>query len=81
LNVENQDTSRQIAETYGQHKDPEETMPLKGHTAKVPINRINGADAEAEAHTSEAEGGNSAAKGTDATTLKMKTWAHLTLRY
>jgi len=40
---------------------------------EVPINRINGAETESEAHTSEAESGNSAAKGTDATTPTMKT--------
>jgi len=56
-------------------------MPVKGQTDKeVLINRINSAEAEAEAHTSEAEGGNSAAKRIDAMTLTMKTWANFTLR-
>jgi len=46
---------------------------VEGHTDKeVPTNRINGAVTEAERHTSEAENGSSAAKGTDAT---MKAWA------
>jgi len=47
--------------------------PVEGHTDKeVPINRINGAEAEAEAHISEAHSGNSAAKRTDATISTMK---------
>jgi len=56
-------------------------MPLERHTDKeVPINRVNDAEVEAQAHTSEADGGNSTAKGTDATKATMKTRAHLTLR-
>jgi len=47
---------------------------------EVPINRTNGVEAEAKAHNSEAEDGNSTAKRTDATTPTMKTRAHLTLR-
>jgi len=40
---------------------------VEGHMDKeVPINPTNGAAAEAEAHTSEAESGNIAAKRTDA---------------
>jgi len=59
MDVESQGTSRQIAD---------EIMRLEGHTAKeVQINRINGAEVEAEA-----EDGNSAATGTDDTTPKMK---------
>jgi len=52
-----------------------------GHTDKVvPTNRINDSAAEAETHTSKAESGNSATKGTEAMAPTMKTWARLTLR-
>jgi len=48
----------------------EKKTPVEGHTDKEVLTTCtNGAAAEAEGH-SEAEGGNSAAKGTDAMTLQ-----------